>query len=614
MLKNAKQLIGSLVFLLIFIISTTQAGATMNTLTATRLGKVDAGEQANGKKNLAAPIVLWGKDATGSALYISSKTTSMTGSGEMAIDYLESPAKSLKNRLKKLTGAYPITDSVHGIFTEEDAKKIGGVDEIYTKDINGDGVDELILTRGDGGIVVYDREKLLFKYKPKSNPKLYTYKMKDINFTNLGDHDEIFFTRHQDPDDNEKRNSRDTWIVRVNPSGITEIHPVFPDHSEPESIETVIGLNRPGSRVVDELVVISEIKDKKGTYLSRHKLDGTGIDAPREIYTGYGSTCSAFGFSGSNQIIFNNAQQKMLYFVTPDKPVNWIKTIDQKKLFGEDTKARIIGEKVINNIAVLVLEDHGKLYALDALGKFHTSMKPDSHISNTPVPFMTLKPDSNKHEIIKIQPADKTMESYLIIQSRDPGRRELSLEELEKAGKRFLTDHDWKMCKEELRLNYYDTTPELAGIYCRDHKIPMPEIHSWEDIKKKIPGFYEQKIGETQNSYINAIATRLLRPIEREGYNLEDKDYKNIAEYRKWLSSVYVMPELVVSIQHISKGNIGHQRLTDYYFKDLAYGNGERIPSINARTNGEHGRAFMVLHKRGADIKDIKPAYYTIAW
>ncbi len=632
MQRKVKQLIGSFVFLSICIIaatqifstnqtlSITQAGATMNTLTVTRLGKVDAGKQLNSKKaeteNIAAPIVLWNKDMTGIPLYFSRDINAMAGTITQRIDYLVSPSKGLKDRLKSLTDVYPIKFSAHGIFKKRDEETMNAFDVFYTKDINGDGIDELVITRMQGGIEVYDRQKQIMKYKPKSDPKQYKYNL-ERDLINLGDHDEIFFTVEQNPYDNEKRTSRDTWIVRVSPSGISEIHPVFPDHSEPETIKSVVAMNRPGSKVVDELVVVSEIKDKKGTYLSRHKLDGTGIDAPREIYTGYGNTSGTYGLSGSNQLIIHNGQKQMLYFVTPDKPVNWIKTIDEKKLFGKDTKARIIGEKVINNMAVLILEDQGKLYALDALGKFRTSMKPDSQISNTPVPFMTIKPDSNKHEIIRIKATDKTMESWLVIQSREPGRRTVMAEELEKLGKRFLKDFNWKMCRERLNLSYYeDSTPALAAIYCREHKIPMPKIHSWEDIKTKLPGYYEQAVRESQNNYYNAIATELFAPIEGdlEGYVLEDNAYKNMDEYKKRLNTIYIAPELVVSIQNISKGNIGHQRLTDYYFKDLAYGNSQRIPSINARTDGEHGRSFMVLHKKLLNQKEIKPAYYAIAW
>lgn len=588
----------------------------MNTLTATRLGKVDAGEiqktEKKLKENLAAPIILWSKDGAAAALYFSVEVNYESEKGKQTIDLLVPSTRGLKERLQSLTGAYPITYSFRGIYKDEDKEKLNNVSEIYTKDINGDGIDELIITREKGDIEVYDCEKRIMNYRPKSDPKLYKYKMNDVNFTNLGDHDEMFFTVEQDPYENKNRTDQDTWIVRVSPQGITEIHPVFPDHSKPTGVINVIGLNRPGSRIVDELVVVSEIKGRKGSYMSRHNLDGTGIDSPREIYTGYDMYNSAYGFSGSNQIIITKDQDKMLYFATPDKPVNWIKTIDQKKLFGSDTKSIEIGETVINNIAVLILEDRGKLYALDALGKFHTSMKPDSHISDTPVAFMTLKPDSDKHTIIRIQPADKTMESYLVIQSRDPGRRDLSLEELEKAGKRFLTDHDWKMSSERLNLDYRETTHELAESYCRRNKIPMPEIHSWEDIKKKLPGYYEQKVEESKRNYRSALEIRLLGSIN-EDYVPENN--KEIEEFKKWLNSIYVAPELVVSIQHISKGNIGHQRLTDYYFKKMVLSNsGFSQPSINVQTNGEHGRAFMVLNKKLLNQKGIKPAYYTIAW
>ena len=591
----------------------------MNRPTAVRLGKVDAGEQETGKEgpqkeNTAAPIILWSKDAAAAALYVAVEGDYETGAFKQTIDFLVPPVRGVKELLKSLANAYPITHSAHGLFDEEAKRLMNNIEKVYTKDVNGDGTDELILTRSLGGIEVYDRENRIFKYKPKSDPKLYDYTLEQ-SFTNVGDHDEIFFSVTQRPINHTNTAPRDSWIVRVSPAGITEIHPVFPDHGEPVIIVSAVGMNKPGSKTIDELVIISSIKNKKGIYLSRHKLDGTGIDAPRQYYTDYSIYCKPHALSGSNQLVIFNDQEKMLYFITPDKPVNWIKTINTVKLLGDGGDFRRIGETQINNLAVLILEDRGKLYALDALGKFHTSMKPDGHTSNEPVAFMTLRPDSNKHSIIEIIPNDKTMESYLVIQSRDPGKRELTTEELEKAGKRFLTDAKWKTCQEELRLKYFaDTTPDLAKWYCKDHNIPMPEIHSWEDIKNKLPGYYKEKIKESKESYYSALETRLFPSIKKDGAAPEDGDFKNIEEFKKWLEKLFVQPELVFSIQHISKGNIGHQRVADYYFEDLQSEDRFSQPSINVRTNGEHGRAFMALHKKIANKQDIKPAYYTIAW
>jgi hypothetical protein len=630
---------GIFVYLLILISLTTQAGADMKPLTLFRLGKVVAGDDSDKpvshhslissgsrvkRENIPVPIVLWNKDTWAAALYFSKEDTfDSNGRWSQKIDHLLPPVKGWPG-LKAMLSDYPITfhDKYSADNPKIDERTMNFMEDIYTKDVNGDGVDELIVTRHFGDVEVYDRVKRIMKYTPHAKPKLFEYSMKDVNFTTLDNHDEVFFAAYRKPYGNvdefssgDKRyyeTTRNCWIVRVCPQGITEIHPVFPDNSEPATIEAVIGMNKPGSKTVDELIVISTFKGKKDYYLSRHTLDGRAIDTPREIYGGYNMYCGAYGIPQSNQIIAQNAQKKILYFITPEKPVNWIKTITLVDLFGPKVDINIIGETIKNNLAVVVFENDSKLYAIDALGKFHTSMKPGSGTSDKPVSFLTLKPDSKLHRIIDITPTDKTMESFLVIQSRSPGKRELSLDQLEKAGERFLSDRDWKECKDELILEYDDDMKKEIKWRCDEKKIPIPDIRSMEDIKHQLPWFYDYKVKESQRKYRDSLETDLFRPIERKNYNIEDGNYKHKDEYKKWLNNTFVDPELVFSIQHLSNGIISRQKLENYYFEDMDT-SGMTQPDINVRTRGERGQVFMVLHKKILD-KDFEPAYYTIVW
>lgn len=615
----------------------------MSKLFETRLGKVYAGDDSDEipvyhpslmpsiprkrmlRENAPVPIVLWNKDTWEAALYFGGENLEDSETAIQKIAYLLPPVKGLPDRLKAITSDYPITLKVK--WDNEDTaeyvkRSLNLIADIHTKDVNGDGIDEVIVTYDFGDVEVYNRDKRIFKYNPHTRPKLFDYSMKDVGFTALEDHDEIFFAAYRQLYEREEfftesdkryyETTRNCWIVRVCPKGITEIHPTFPDHSEPESIETVIGMNRPGSKTVDELVLVCQIKGREGYYLSRHSLDGKALEAPREMYGDCRIHRRAYGIPQSNQIIGFCGDGHTLSFITPDKPVNWIKTITFDDLSKPNQYFTVIGKTTKNNLAVMVIEIAGKLYAIDALGKYHTSMKPTSGGSNEPVAFLTIKPDSSLHKIINITPVDKTMESFLVIQNRDPGKRELSTEQLELAGEKFLSDSEWKECKDELTLKYDELIHERAEDYCKKHKILMPDIHSFEDIKNKIPGYYDYKVKDAQDSYRIALEIRLFNPLEGEASSVDNSDYKNKEEFKKWLRNVFVSPELVFSINHVSDGVISRQKLDDYYFKDMSDGSLSQ-PSINVRTTGDHGMAFMVLYKRVMD-KDFKPAYYAIAW
>jgi hypothetical protein len=616
---------------------TSQSGAAMNVLTITRLGKVNAGEETAAKGmfkghekdedpdtkvtriNIPAPVVLWNRDTWAGALYLHVETCVATGMWRQEIDYLLPPVKGLAGRMKAMVEAYPIRFHAKGLYEEKDLSAVNSIGDIYTGDVNGDGADELVVTRNFGGIEVYDRERQIWKYTPSSSHSQYKFKMEDVNFTTLGDHDEIFFTAHREPlAGREGALDEKDWVVRVSPVGIQEIHPVFPDNREPGTIKSVIGLNRPGSKTVDELILVCTLSGKNGVYVSRHDLSGRAIGAPREIYTDYSMYFKAFGYAGTNQIIARNNQDRILYFITPDKPVNWIKTVKFDTVFGEKSDVNIIGHTQRDNQSVLVMENRGKVYAMNALGKFYTSMKPGSGTSDQALPFLTLKPESQYHKIIDVTPADKTMESFLVIQSREPAKRELSLEELEKAGERFLSDYDWNYCKKRLRLKYDESNREFVEFYCKQHKIQMPDIHSLEDIKQQLPGYYEEKVKESQRRYRSALEIRLFNPLEMENTDNkgsiddEENDYKNKGEYKKWLAGIFIAPELVFRIHHLKDGVVTVKKLGDYYFKAMdTYGLAQ--PDINCRASDDHGMVFMVLHRKTLE-KDFQPAYYTIAW
>jgi hypothetical protein len=623
---------GSAVFLLMLFMLTTQAGETMNSLKIERLGTAVPGEEYAEshlfkkdqfrekeisliRETNPAPIVLWGRNTWDSVLYYSQVSRRSTGELHQRIDFLARQDRGFTGHLKAMTDAYPV--SVH-FKNYEDFKNKNLIVDFFTGDVNGDGIEELIVLRAFGNIEVYDREKRIARSPDLPRPDLFEYTFDYRKVMKLPDHDEIFITVHRKPNENisltaEEKTYHETtkgsWVFRISPEGVTQIHFRFKDHTEPSEIDSAVPLNRPGSGKVDEVVLLSWVEGA-GLRLSRHSLDGKALDVPRRIYVDYTMYCGLYSFPQSDQIIGHNGQDKIMYFISPDKEVNWIKTLRYLDIFGCD--AETIGETTIGRLAVLILRIDDRLYALDARGKFHPSMKPGAVTSEKPVPFMTLKTDSDRHDIIKIVPADNTMESFLVIQNRRPGRQVLSLEELEKAGKMFLSDSDWKDCQFYLTLEFDDDMKKYIGWYCKMNEIPIPDIRSLNDMKNKLPDFYNEKIIEKQNSYEISLNVDLFSPIEKGGYDIDHSDYKNKEEYKKWLSRMFIPPELVFSIQHCTKGVLSQKVLTDYYYERMdTYG--FYLPTLNVKASGDHGAAVMVLNKKLLNM-DFDPAFYSVSW
>ncbi len=607
----------------------------MNELYVSRMGKVDVETvtgDADERQNYPAPIVLWNRETAAGVLYFSTESHA-SGSFSQKIDYLYSPAHGMSGRLKSMFADYPIRFSAHGIREKKDIRPLNPLGEIHTKDINGDGIDELILIRGLGNVEVYDREKRILRYSPASRPKAFEYVAKDVYHARTGRNDEMLYVASRTPyesvidlsvsDLHHYRITPNYKIMRIGAEGIRDIVPTFADNMKPRTIEAVAALNKPGSEALDELILVTTFEDMDGYYLSRHSLAGKALDTPRKIYAEEYNP-SYFSFihvPRSNQVIACSSHRKRLYFITPYKSLNWIKTVKLDQLPVKEKYSGIMGQTQKNGIPVVMVECGNTLFAIDANGKFHTSMNSESPKHDEPVAFATIKPVSDDHDILIIKPLDASMDTMLTLQSRSPGIRAVSHEELEKAGERFLSDDDLKLCKFDLNLQYNESVRKLAGWYCKENKIPMPEIHSMDDIKKKLPGYYEEKVKESQRRYRNSLETRLFNPLEYEGTDgdvtIEDDDetdYKNKNEYNQWLKSISIKPELAVSIHHLSDGTVTTQKLADYYYSYINYTDQISVQDpINIRASGEHGQAFLVLKKKTFK-RNYKPAYYTVVW
>lgn len=625
-----------------------QAGAGMNKLSIRQMGKIVAGQitkeepEAEGLKqkvfgdsdlevtNIPVPIVLWDKkrNTVAKILYYQKEIRTSKGSFKGSIDVLDSPDQGIGGRIKSMFDGYPITVSAQGIYRKEDERTVDFFVDFYTLDVNGDGVEELIVTRHTGGIDVYDRDKRIMKHGKNLKPDLFEYNLEKTCSATAFDHDELWLVRTRKPYDSvdtlsesDRRyyeGSRNYTIIRVSPDGIKEITPLFKGEKEPDSIRDVTVLNRPGSKEIDELILVSTFKDKKGYFMSRHTPSGSPLDEPREIHAeSYDPAMSTmFYIPQSNQIIAYSLEKLKILYFTPEKPVNWIKTVYLEDITDGEKSALYQGHTMIDNVPVTLVEHQDSIYAIDANGKYRTSMLPGSEKKKDPVALGKIKPFSDEHNIIEMFPIGPDMDTILVIESRSPKKREYTLEELEKAGEEYLSYGDIDFCKRALKIEFdEDLKKRRVAFYCDMNNIAAPEVTSLEDIKNKLPGFYNQLIKETKSSYFTSLEVKLFSPIDNDDFEMIDEyDYRSKEKYRRWLNDAFITPEIMVSIHRLSDGLITRELRTSFYFEDLESQAGTiNLPSISVKTAGEHGQAIMVLHRKYLNLI-YEPTFYTITW
>jgi hypothetical protein len=285
--------------------------------------------------------------------------------------------------------------------------------------------------------------------------------------------------------------------------------------------------------------------------------------------------------------------------------------VDLKKLSKSDDYIEYIGIINKDSLPVIYIRQSENIYAIDANGKYHRDKNGTIGKDNTPVPITLIKPETKDHKIHKVFPVGDKMDEFFAIQTRMPRKKELSEEELEWAGERFLSGRDWGVSKSRLNLDYDEDELEYIGWFCRDNKITIPVINSIEDIKTKLPGYYDKMLKDSKRRYYISLNTQLFRPVERENFSIDDADYKKKDEYKAWLKNAFFFPELIIST-HASSGKITGIGKIDGYFYET-FQSGLRISPFNVKVTGSHGQVIMTLKKKTLD-QDFEPAYYSIKW
>jgi hypothetical protein len=433
----------------------------MNGVAFRRLGKVVLGNQKPSSKDStdsvdARPIVLWHGSTPAAVLYRRVHSRALGISWEERIERCdEQPGES---RIERKRGPFPLVFGSPWSLTGKKQASGESFDtaSVVTADVNGDGVDELLLPRFNGAIGVYSVEKLLFQQAALPAPAGMYYRVQSSFTAKLKSHDVVLLLLALKRDDDAEdvkpgdRTKVDQYaILRVDQRGITRIP--LPRTTVPIFMARAVGaLNRPGSTDLDEILLLFTA-DNPGPsmFLSRQRPDGSTIEPPKMLYVDINFAALRFLFLRETlQAIVADDQSGHVYFMRPEKAANWITDIDLHPLPPSEKSIQILyamdpGSDPKVAVAIDAGEKEGPgsgvLYAINREGK---CLRPGP-APNTwqPMPklerFLRLSGPSVDHRFAGLLPHPGT-DILLAVYSRENGAKSLSDEDILAAAKAFL--------------------------------------------------------------------------------------------------------------------------------------------------------------------------------
>lgn len=542
-------------------------------LDAVKPGKVKHEREEDRDEVKAVPFVLWG--AGGPAAVLAYRDAVLMSRREWVQELLPLAGGG--------QGAFPLRHRTTWLRLphRNDWVDVLKPETFATADVNGDGVDELILVRTHGSVEVWSTAKKLHELPtPTRAPHEVYYDGDPVARMALPGREEVFLhldravPEELDPARLPHLGAADqTVIVRVaagKPSRFTL------RGLPPGQLNWVLlaPLNVPGSQEVDELVTLSSHGEGQGpiTWLSRFTLDGTAIGAPRQLY-GTGARVEGAPDPAtdeldypvvtpqSDRVVAVNRRGDRLYVFAPRKPVNWMRAVDLSFLRQQGGTVEALGvTRGERPLAILWHRSEGKnaLYAVDEDGRFHERsggawvpsgqpMQPGTvrEPGKTPQPFYRATPPRKElKEWVTLMPAGRGAEAdeVVVVRSRERTTRALTEDELLAAAKRFLPIERLDKLEEEAEPNLDFEHPNLV----RDEAIQKErsergywgEIMTLDEWKKHLPSSYAEVEAYRRREYLLSMEVELLRGLRRPEQPELLKEYRERDVYLAWVRSL----------------------------------------------------------------------------
>jgi hypothetical protein len=540
----------------------------MNNMVLQRLGSIAPGNQDKENKKSGRdivdpnPIVLWGHDKPAAILYFRRKE----GSLDLEQTFAKLPSEgSGGSSLGGLFNTYPIRFRESGL-TEMVTPSLPNAyypDGLATGDVNGDGVDELILARAHGDIEVYSAEKQLHSFSGERHlPRGYYYIPHRSHTVRLKGRDVVFLTSKLDNPrprrGEEKEPGVDTpgyAVHRVDKHGIARVT-LRGEKEPPEEIRAFGALTR--SSDIDELLVVAlkGFRQRKNL-LFRYRPDGTAIGDPKEFPLGIGTGLKFLSAPESPYAILRDGAK--VHFIAPEKPFNWIQTVDFGQVGGKNDKVDVLhvtdaksDPKVVVSLRKRLpdgkIEEAAELFAVNAAGHCFAP-EPGGRGWRQLAgrkPYHRMVPPSPLHEFVNVIPSSDGSDDLLVVYSRKAQTQKLTHEEILAAAEKFLMPGEVQAFRERLVIHIDDMKvageEEFAVQDERQAKGMKRAIATVEDWKRFLPESYASTQKDKASSAYRSLERKLHIPLD-SAEPLSPERYRNLDEYRAWLSEQAIGPE-----------------------------------------------------------------------
>jgi hypothetical protein len=542
-------------------------GGTVNGVVFQRIGKVVPGRQNESSEHPdkidARPIVLWRGSTPAAVLYYRTHTPLPGVIWEERIERFDSqPGESWLGRRR---GPFPLISNLRPSITLQSFDDTHGFDmqQIVTADIDGDGVEELILPRNNGAIGVYGVDKVLFEQPGLPAPKGMRYQVQHKTTAKLKGHDVAFFVlelegKHDPSAANDQTQVPRFAILRVDQRGISRFP--LPDTPTPIDMLHAIGaINRPGSDALDEILAFFHLEgDESHGYLSRQRSDGRTIAPPKELYVHIDPSSLRFMFlPETSQAILADDHNKHVYFFHPEKPMNWIADLNLNAFSSSPYSIQILypfdrgaPPKVVFAVAD-TRNGHPTrhvFYALDAKGR---AFRPNATKKvwqplNKPEPFLHLSAPSLDHRFAGML-AQPGAETVLAVYSRQAMMKQLSEDEIVAAAQEFLQPERIA----QMRKIYLDVNMKQYRIFSnlveaeRNKKRIATEVTTVEQWQRLLPESYQQVSSTNRRDFEGSLRVELEAGLTLP---IDSQDYRNIDQYKTWLRHLKLGAQTVLHV------------------------------------------------------------------
>lgn len=567
------------------------------------------------------PIILWRGPDLAAALYYEWEGNGILGTYSQKIGSMDD---SFKTWLRVLGSDYPIKfwGKVSGDWGEASTDAFD-VDHIQVADLDGDGVDELVLPRHQGVVEVYNLDSRVQKWQaPRFEPKYYAHDVKSAQTVAVRGRATMYFVFRREPysgasvpDDiaADAKKVPTESLVEVSGAEIRQVEL----QGLPGRIERILGVGiweRPKSaqQTADaaELLAATKLEDLDSVCFSRHALDGRLIEQPRESYVDLaGEHRLEFEFLPGRELLVARGTSSRLVFIWPDKKVNWLKTVEFDALRSGSGPVLFRGlvDRQSEQVKAL-LQQGNALFVVDADGRYYRRQG-DSYRAvgaqeeEQVVPWLELETASPDHRLAQVRLLEGDDDAILVLENRHEGLRTLDPEEVRSAAARFLA-------KEYLADAKVEYEPTFEKCY---HEDMLPEeyrgpdatipLRTVEDIERLLPEYYRKELEFLASQHISHLENELTRPLDMD-VAIEEPTYRNIPEYKRWLGTLPYPDEMrlrIVSFGH----TLVDETVPDTVMYTTSPAPGIPLKWVTTRRRGNRFRLVLPLVRTSQQSIDV---------